>query len=251
MNSNISVFIVTLNEAEHIAEAIKSVASLDEVIVVDSGSSDGTVEIAESLGARVIHQDWLGFARQKSFALEQCRNEWCINLDGDEIIPPEMLAEIQEMIDQCQCDLIRFRIEDMFMGSPMHPSSRKRSIIRAFKKSMVRYPLERRVHENIISDGRVQTTKHRLIHWGYNDLHTFMDKNSKYARLGAEDKFARGKRASILKLVLVFPLTFFKVYLLRKLFLSGTRGLVQSYVEAMYAFLKEANLYQLQRGTDR
>ena len=247
MNSKISVFIVTLNEAQHIARAVESVASLDEVIVVDSGSTDGTIDIATQAGARVIHQDWLGFAAQKSFAMSQCRNEWCINLDGDEALPPEMLEEIQQLIDQDQCDLIRFPIEDIFMGDKMHPSSRKRSIVRAFKKSMVRYPMDKQVHENIESDGREMKTKHRMLHWGYDDLATFMEKNSKYARLSAEDKFKRGKRASVFKLITVFPATFLKVYLLRKLCLSGTRGLVQAYVEAMYAFLKEANLYQLQR----
>ncbi|MFL0799536.1 MAG: glycosyltransferase family 2 protein [Agarilytica sp.] len=239
----ISAFLVTLNESNTIAEAIKSVIELDEVIVVDSGSSDGTIEIAESLGAKVIHQEWLGFAKQKSFALEQCRNEWCINLDGDETIPLTTLTEIKTLIGTSTCDTIRIPIEDYVLGAPMHRLSRKRSIVRAFKKSMVSYPLDRMVHENIVSTGIEATISSRIIHYGYDDLYTFMEKQNKYARLSALSKFQKGKKASISKLSLVFIFTFIKVYFFRRLFLSGARGLIQSTIEAMYAFLKESYLY--------
>mgnify|MGYP001055856680 FL=1 len=243
----ISAFIVTLNEAAHLREALQSLDGVDEIIVVDSGSTDGTVDIAHELGARVIHQDWLGFAGQKAFALAQCRNEWCLNIDGDEVLSPEMLDELQALIARNDCDVVRLRIEDFFMGAPMHPWSRKRHIVRCFKKSVVRYPSDRSVHENVQYSGRVATTASSLIHYGYDDLRTFMDKYSGYAQLKAADKFAQGKRGSLLKLLLIFPLSFTKVYLLRRLVLSGRRGLIQAYVEAMYAFLKEANLYQLGR----
>lgn len=246
-NINISVFFVTLNEIEKISEAIRSVSSLHEIIVVDSGSTDGTVEAAESLGAKVIHQDWLGFAKQKAFALEQCTNEWCLNLDGDEVVPPDTLAEIRSLIETNRCDLIRLPIEDIFMGEPMHPWSRKRSIIRVFKKSLVEYPLDRLVHENIVSKGKVVNSQHGLVHFGYDSLHTLMEKQNNYAYLMAKTKFVRGKTPSILKLCLVFPFTFLKVFVLRRLFLSGTRGFIQAKIEAMYAFLKEASLYEQQR----
>ncbi len=242
----ISVFFVTLNEAQTIEAAIRSVAGVDEIVVVDSGSSDGTVDICQRLGAKVIHQEWMGFAKQKAFALEQCRNEWCFNLDGDEVVTAGALAEIQGLVENDQCDLIRLPFEDVFMSAPMHHLSRKRSIIRVFKKSKASYPTDKTVHENVISRGRVLKIKNHIIHYGYCDAATLMDKQNKYSSLGAQDKFKKGKRASRLKLLLVFPLIFLKCFLLRKLFLSGTRGFIQAYIEAMYAFLKEAKLYELE-----
>lgn len=240
----ISVFIVTLNEAAHIAEAISSVTGLDEVVVVDSGSTDGTQAIAASLGARVIHQPWLGFAQQKAFALSQCRNEWCLNLDGDEVASPALLKEIQQLVDSDSADMIRLPIDDYFMGALPHRWSRRRSIVRCFKRSLIRYP-ERRVHENVEGDGRVAGTQHRLLHYGYDDPTIFAGKLLRYAQLRAEDKFAAGKRGSLLKLAAVFPFTLVKTYVFRGLMWSGSRGLVQAVLESMYAFHKEVCLLQL------
>lgn len=244
-DTKISVYFVTLNEAETIASAIKSVRELDEIIVVDSGSTDGTVQIAQELGATVIHQDWLGFARQKAFALSQCRNEWCFNLDGDEVVPPETLNEIRQVVENGSCDLIRIPFEDIFMGRPMHPWSRKRTIIRVFKKSHVEYPLDRIVHENVLGKGKVLRVNNTVTHYGYDSVDKLMEKQNKYASLMAQSKFEKGRRSSLLKLIFVFPFVLFKVYFLRKLFLSGRRGFIQSYIEAMYAFLKESCLYEL------
>lgn len=245
--TKVSVFIVTLNEAETIGATVQSVADFDEVIVVDSGSTDDTVAIARREGARVVHHEWQGFSQQKAFALGLCSNEWCLNLDGDEVVPPVLLGELKGLIASNQWDLIRLRIEDIFMGAPMHPKSRKRAITRCFRKSLVQYPTDRRVHENIQGKGRLVTTEQTLTHWGYNDLGIYVAKHIKYARLRAEDKFLAGKRFNGLKLMLIFPITFIKVYLLRGLILSGWRGLVQSVVESFYAFLKEAYLWIIER----
>jgi len=245
--AKISAYFITLNEASTIEQALTSVASLDEVIVVDSGSTDGTIEIAEKLGARVVHQTWLGFAQQKAFALELCRNEWCLNLDGDEVLPVETLQAIQSLVASDRCDVIRMPIEDVFMGDKMHPKSRKRSIIRVFKRSHVEYPLDRLVHENVKTTGRVASCRECILHYGYDSLSVFMSKQNKYAQLAAQSKFSRGKKPSRAKLALVFVFTFIKVFFFRRLFLSGARGLIQANIEAMYAFLKESYLYEARR----
>lgn len=240
----LSVYFITCNEAKTIKQAITAVRSVDEIIVVDSGSTDGTVEIAKALGARVIHQDWLGFAKQKSFALSQCRNQWCFNLDGDEIISEQALAEITTLIAKQNADAIRVPFEDVFMGQAMHPKSHKRSIVRVFNKDHIQYPTDKLVHENVIVTGKEIRSSQTITHYGYPDTEQLMAKQNKYSSLCAQQKFNQGKKASIAKLVFVFPLMFFKAYFLRKLFLSGTRGLVQAHIEAMYAFLKEAKLYE-------
>ena len=93
----ISVFLITLNEAATLDEVLSAVSQFDEIIVVDSGSTDDTVSIARRHGAKVIHQPWLGFARQKAFAMQFCRNNWCFNIDGDEVVPDTLVEEIQYM----------------------------------------------------------------------------------------------------------------------------------------------------------
>lgn len=246
----ISVFFITLNESATIEQAIKSVQQFDEIIVVDSGSSDGTQEIAKECGAKVLHQDWLGFSKQKRFAMSQCRNEWCFNLDGDEIIPEELANQIQEKVNQANCDALRLRFEDVFMRGKMHSASHKRSIVRVFKRSKVAYPENRLVHENVSIDGSVETLKECVIHYGYGDIETLMAKQNKYSSLAAQQKHLAGKRSSTLKLILVFPLMFVKEFLMRKMFLSGRRGLIHAVISSMYAFLKEAKLYELGRSNE-
>lgn len=243
--TKISAYFITLNEAKTIEAAIEAVSELDEIIVVDSGSTDGTKEIAQRLGAKVIHQEWLGFAKQKAFALSLCSNDWCFNIDGDEVISPEALDEIRNLVEQRSADAIRVPFEDVFMGKSMHPKSAKRSIVRVFNKRSVEYPIDRLVHENVIVDGKEIRSSLNIEHYGYDTVEKLMEKQNKYSSLGAEQKFSKKKKSSLLKLISVFPLILFKTYFLRKLFLSGTRGLIQAYIEAMYAFLKEAKLYEL------
>ena len=243
--TKISVYFITFNEAKTIGAAINAVKELDEIIIVDSGSTDGTQEIAKSLGAKVIHQDWLGFAKQKALALSKCSNNWCFNLDGDEVISEKALLEIRNLVEQQTADAIRVTFEDVFMGRDMHPKSAKRSIVRVFNKSCVHYPKDRLVHENVIVEGKEVRSNTNITHYGYESVEKLMEKQNRYSSLGAEQKYAKRKKASLFKLICVFPLILFKTYTLRKLYLSGTRGLIQAYIEAMYAFLKEAKLYEL------
>lgn len=240
----VSVFIITYNEIARIREVINSVTSLDEIIVVDSGSDDGTIEAAKELGATVIHQDWLGFSKQKEFALSQCNNQWCFNIDGDEIVPEEVLSEIQHIVNNDLADTIRVRFEDIFMGAPMHPSSHKRSIVRVYKKEFVKFHTDKHVHENVAHWGRNIRIKGCLTHYGYADVATLMSKQNSYSTLAALEKFERNKKASALKLMLVFPAIFLKCLISRKMILSGYRGVIHSAIEAMYSFLKEAKLME-------
>ncbi|AWB68254.1 glycosyltransferase family 2 protein [Saccharobesus litoralis] len=250
-NTPISVYFVTLNEAATIAQAIQSVQGFAEIIVVDSGSTDGTQQIATNLGAKVVHQDWLGFAKQKQYALSLCQHDWCFNLDGDEVVPDDVARQIQQQVDADNCDALRIYFEDVFMGAAMHPSSHKRSIVRVFKKQNVEYPTNKLVHENVKVNGKVQDVKGCVLHYGYADAETLMAKQNKYSSLGAQEKFNKGKRHSWLKLSLMLPIMFFKEYIVRKRFLSGGRGFVQAVIDTMYAFLKEAKLYELHKTKNK
>lgn len=245
-NTPISVFIITKNEEKHLEEVLQSVTAFDEVVLVDSGSTDRTLDIAEQYGARIIHQEWLGFSKQKSFAMSQCKNEWVLNLDGDEVLSEALASDIQQHVDSGAASAYRLNFEDLFWGKPMHPRSRKRSIVRVYLKSAIRFPEDRLVHENVcLQPGHQEKSiKGTVKHYGYASTAILMDKQNTYSSLKAQEKFQKNKKPSVLKLVLIFPLVFIKTYFFRNMWLSGKRGLVVSVIDAQYAFLKEAKLFE-------
>ncbi len=246
----VSVFLVTKNEGRHLGEVLAALTDFAEIVLVDSGSTDNTVAIAQSFGARVFHQEWLGFARQKQFAMQQCQYDWLLNLDGDEVLNPAVVAEIRQLVatQATTPQALRLCFEDLFWGRPLSPHAGKRSIVRLFRRGQAEYPLTRKVHENLLLNKGTKVVRSRQLvkHYGYDSTECLMAKKNLYSSLKAQEKFEKGKQGSLLKLVLIFPLTLFKAYVLQRHFLSGRRGLVQAYLEAMYAFLKEAKLLEYQ-----
>ncbi len=243
-----SVFIVCCNEEANIARAINSVRGFDEVIVVDSGSTDQTLHIARDMGATVIERPWAGFAAQKAFAMSHCRHEWCLNLDADEELSAALRDEIFEVLQEPNTVAFDVPINDVIAGKPLHHWSRKRSIVRLFRKHSVRYPLDRSVHENVTVEGRVGRMNAEIIHYGYNDVMTYFSKHVTYAQLRANDKAHRGARGSVSKLLIVLPFVVLKVLIFRGLMFSGWRGLVVAVNESFYAFAKEASLLARQHA---
>lgn len=250
---SVSAFVITKNEAAHISEVLAALSSFDEVIVVDSGSKDNTVALAKQAGAKVIHQDWLGYAKQKNFAMQQCRNSWVINIDGDEVLSQHNIDEITTIINEDKADAIRLYFDDLLWGESMARRTRKRSIIRAFKRTHAKYPTERLVHENLVLEkgARVASIKSLVTHYGYDSTEVLTHKFNRYSSLKAQEKFNKNQSPSSAKLLLVYPLTFVKIYLFRKMFLSGIRGVIVAHLEATYAFLKEAKLFELTQSSER
>ena len=243
--AKISVFLVTLNEAERIAEVIHSVSTFDEVIVVDSGSTDGTPEIARDLDATVYLRDWLGYAKQKALAADLCANDWLLNIDGDEVMTEPLAQELKALASREDIAGVRIPINDFMLDHPLHRLSRKRKIVRMFRRNLATYPVDRSVHENLDIKGVVINAESELHHFGYNRPKVYFAKHIKYAELRACDKRRAGKRGSVIKLLLAFPFTFTKVLFFRGMIFSGYRGLLVTTAESMYALLKEAFLIRL------
>ena len=240
-----SVYIVTLNCAEWLESTLESVKDFSEVIILDSGSTDQTYAIAESFpNTRISHQDWQGYAGQKSLALAQCKNDWVLNLDGDEVLSSELKAEIEQTIQSNQLDALITPINDVFLGVPNSKHTKKHAKVRFFRKSKGRYDLENKVHENVIVDGQSVRAEGDIYHYGESSIFVKVEKNNQYSELKAQEKYQKGKVPSLLKLVLVMPLTFIKSYFIRRSCLNGWRGFVNSMVNAFYAFLKEAKLFE-------
>lgn len=239
----VSVYIICLNEEKHIRRVLESVKGFDEIIIVDSGSEDKTLEIAKEYTNKIYHQEWLGFAGQKDYAKNLCSKEWVLNLDADEQLTPELQKEILNTIKENYVDGLDIKISSKYLGKFNHPFSKFNRRVRFFRKSKGYYP-DKLVHESIVIDGKVKKAQGFILDYGTLDLKTHLHKINEYSTLRAEEKFAKGKKASLLKLVLVFPLAFFKSFIVKRGFLNGIRGLIGATNTAYYAFLKEAKLYE-------
>lgn len=240
-----SVYIVTLNCGIWLKDTLNSVRDFDEVIILDSGSTDDTYDIAKEFeNTHISHQDWLGYAEQKSLALSRCSNKWVLNLDGDEVLSTELKHEIIEYIENDKIDGLIIPFNDAFLGVPNHKLIKKHSKIRFFRKDKGAYDLSHKAHESIVVEGRVEKTKYDIFHYGENTVHFTVEKSNQYSTLKAKEKFQKGKKGNLLKLILVMPVTFIKSYIFRRNFLNGWRGFVGSMINAFYAFSKEAKLFE-------
>lgn len=239
-----SVYIISKNCELTLRQTLASVADFAEIIVVDSGSTDNTIEIAQAFHCKIYHQAWLGFAKQKQLALSYCQSEWVLNLDGDEVISPLLKQEIIDCVNNNAIDGLDIPIEDYFLGFPPPKGSRYNHRIRFFRKLKGSYDVGVEVHESISVQGQVKRSKGAIQHYGENSIFIKVTKSNQYSELKAIEKAKKGKKSSVLKLVLIMPLTFIKSYFLRRGFLNGRRGFIASSINAFYAFLKEAKLYE-------
>lgn len=240
-----SVYIVTLNCGAWLQDTLNSVKDFAEVIILDSGSIDDTYAIAQSFAnTRISHQDWQGYAGQKSLALAQCSHDWVLNLDGDEVLSSELKAEIEHTIQANQVDALITPINDVFLAVPNSKYTKKHAKVRFFRKAKGHYDLENHVHENVMIDGQSIKAEGDIYHYGESSIFIKVEKNNQYSELKAQEKFQKGKTPSLLKLSLVMPVTFLKSYFIRRSCLNGWRGFVNSMINAFYAFLKEAKLFE-------
>nr|WP_136252785.1 glycosyltransferase family 2 protein [Ningiella ruwaisensis] len=249
MKLPISVFIITQNEEEYIGKVLESIKGIDEIVVVDSGSSDKTVEIAQQYGAKVVHQPWLGYAKQKQFAMSLCTHEWVLNLDGDEVVNPEFLQGLREIISTDNADSVRVWRNDIFIGKRLSKFSKKANNLRFYRKSLAHFDSSTLVHESATVSGKEIFANLEFDHYGYQTIKTVTDKNNQYSSLKALEKFKRGKSFSYVKLIFIFPLIFIKEYVFQRKVFSGTRGFILSILTAYYAFIKEAKLFELEQNS--
>lgn len=247
-----SVYIVTLNCGQWLRQTLDSVSDFAEVVILDSGSTDNTYAIARQYpNTRIRHQDWQGYAGQKALALAECTQPWALNLDGDETLSVELKKDIEAVIAANDIDGLITPIRDAFMGRLCSEHTRLHAKIRFFRRASGSYDLQIAVHEAVQVQGSVRRATGTIYHYGEQTIAIKVDKNNNYSSLKAQEKATRGKRASMLKLTLVMPLTFIKCYFLRRDFLNGWQGFIGSMINSFYAFMKEAKLYELTRDTGK
>lgn len=253
----IAATIITFNEADNIREACKSVGWADEILVVDSHSTDQTRDIAARCGARVIDRDWPGFAAQKQFAVEQAQHDWIFSLDADERVSPELRRSIDKLRDQPDEQLAdgyqiarrSFYQGRWIEGGGWYPDRQ----LRLFRKSRGRWA-GKHIHESVRMDPstRIEILPGDLLHYSVRDAtHHHQMIGERYAPLAARQMFEEGRRTSTFKIATAAPAAFFRSFCLKGGFRDGLAGLSIASFAAHHAFLKHLLLWEMQKATDQ
>ncbi|MGQ0542322.1 MAG: glycosyltransferase family 2 protein [Blastocatellia bacterium] len=256
MTVKISATIITFNEERNIQQAIESVKWADEIVVVDSESTDNTRVIAENLGARVLINSWPGFSKQKQFAVEQAVNDWILSIDADERITDELKAEIKNLSTSSEiADGYRIPRLSYYMGRPIrHGGWYPDWQLRLFDRRKGKWK-DMLVHESVgMSDGsRTGNLNSDIQHFSVEGAeHHHRMIGERYAPLAARQMFENGQQTSLIRIFTAGFLAFFRAYFLKGGFLDGLAGFAIARFAAHHAFLKHLILLEIQeKGSDR
>jgi glycosyltransferase involved in cell wall biosynthesis len=246
-NNQVSLVIITLNEQANIERCIRSVPFAEDIVVLDSGSEDRTIEIAKSLGARVFIEPFRGYQKQKVRATSLARFPWVVSLDADEALGEAAQAEIKELLEKpLEFDAYEFPRLSFHLGRWIrHGGWYPDRQIRFFNKERCQWR-EGHLHERVKAE-KVQRMKHPILHWVFKDLSDQVATNNEYSTLGSRDLMARGDRFSLLKLIFKPVSKFVETYILKRGFKDGMPGFIISVGAAYSMFLKHAKLWEQQQ----
>ncbi|MBI4036887.1 glycosyltransferase family 2 protein [Candidatus Daviesbacteria bacterium] len=247
--NELSVTIITLNEEKDLPRALDSVKGFtDEIVVVDSGSTDNTIEIAKQFGARVFHREFDNYGNQKNFATSKAAGEWIISLDADETITPELANEIKKAVKSDQFDAYSIPRKNIILGKFIRYTRWQPELDRhiwLWRRSKGRW--EGDIHEEVVVNGKVGRLKSFKIHHQYENVAEFLEMMNRYSELDAKEKIAKGIGFNFFRL-LIDPLYNFLVrYVWRLGILDGWRGFVLSYLMAMYHFVVWVKIWERQK----
>jgi glycosyltransferase involved in cell wall biosynthesis len=245
----LTLAVITRNEAGSIARCLDSVPFAAEKLVVDSGSEDDTVAIAQAHGARVVHQDWLGFGAQRNFATTQCTHDWILVLDADEYLSPALAAELARRLPALlagDAPAAYLRRRTIYMGRPMrwYRPSVGEKLARLYHRGRARWS-DARVHESLRFEGRAPTLDAPFNHANNPTLAHKQLKVLRYAELKCRDWLDKGKPVRMWQAPFVYVLAFLKDYLFRLALLDGWRGFLIAQTAASYALYKRMRYYEM------
>lgn len=254
----VSAFIICKNEADFIIDCLESVAFCNDIVVVDSGSTDGTLErIAElqrkGLKIRLFQRDWPGFAAQKQFALDQAKGPWCLGIDADERVDARLAQQLASLpVADDGPAAYEIARRDYLPGYGYPPDLvHRRRVLRLVRKGKGQYDLTQSVHEKLVIDGvSARLADGEFLHFRNLLISQEIAKNDAYATLKARERVGRGDRGGLLPLSGKPLAQFAKYYLIQRYFLCGGAGFIYAAMMALYTFLTEAKLYRLARESD-
>jgi len=243
----LSAIVIAKNEAENIAECLKSISFVDEIIFVDTGSEDDTATIAKKYTDKVFVTEWKGYAKTKQYALEKTTGKWVLWVDADERITPMLAFEILEAIKNTSLAGFRIPRKAFFLGRWIrHGGWYPGYVVRLFLREKARFG-EERVHEKLIIDGPIGTLKAPILHYTDNSIRHYFEKFNVYTTLAAQDLSEQGKSISVPGILFRAIHMFFKMYLFQAGFLDGMEGFLLAVFSSFYVFTKYAKLWELNK----
>lgn len=245
-----SVVIITKNEAHDLPRCLDSLGGSDDVVVVDSGSTDGTREICEERpGVRFITRDFDGYGPQKRYAVAQARHDWILSLDADEVLTPELASEVDAMAQAGFPGPGAYALPRslVFLGRRFrHGRESAHYLVRLFDRRVANFDAAP-VHEKVVVSGQAGRLRGRLLHYSYQDLDEYFEKFNHYTRLSAQKMVAAGRRVSAAQVALRLPATFLQFYVVQGNWLNGFAGFVWSWLGASYHAVKYLKARELAR----
>ena len=256
--TKLSVAIITLNEEPNLARTLSSVQFADEIIIVDSGSTDRTLEIAASFNATIFHEPWRGFVAQKNFALEQCTGSWILSLEADEALTPDLQSEIRVLLSDSgepSADAYLIHRRNLFLGRWIrHGGYYPDAKLRLFRRHAANFVpsarfTDRPVNETIALDGTLETLNNDIIHHAYPTIDNYIDHLNRYSTLGAQTVINNGYTTPststlVYDVVLSPAFIFFRNYLLRLGFLDGREGFLLHLYHSYYTSWQYAKAWR-------
>jgi len=244
----LSAVLITRNAAAVLDACLESLQFADDILIVDSNSSDGTLEIARRHGARVVQKEWLGFGRQKQFAVDQAKHDWVLCLDADERVSPELAASIAQALAAPVSPVYRMPRRNRFLGRWLaHGEGYPDWSPRLFNRLNARWS-DDLVHEKVLYAVTPGTLSGDLLHDSADDLAAYLDRQNRYTTLAARQAYELGRSSGVLRLLFSPVVRFFKFYILRLGFLDGVPGLLHISIGCINSYMKYAKLLELRKA---
>jgi glycosyltransferase involved in cell wall biosynthesis len=244
----LSIVIVAKNEAANIAECVRSARFADEVIVMDSGSTDGTPDIARAEGATVeVTPDWPGYGPQNNRGIDRCTSDWFFSLDADERISPQLAAEIRGAIESSQHDGYRVPRLSMYCGRFIHHGGWRPDYTRRLARRGKGRFTEHYLHANLQVQGSVGTLRESIVHYSFRDMESVLEKVNRYSSANARDMVSAGRRGSLGRAVASGLWAFVRTYFLRLGFLDGRWGFMLAVSNAEGTYYRYVKLWLMQQ----
>ena len=249
---NLSVVVITRNEEAGIEECLKSVSWAQEIVVVDAMSTDRTCDIARRYTRKVFSKPWDGYAPARRYAISLAQSEWVLSLDADEIVTPDLRAEIEATLARQPGDGYLIPRKAFFLGRWIsHCGWYPGYVLRLFRKEKAMVT-PRMVHEGIRVQGRVGRLKNHILHYTYPTVESYLGRFSTYTSLSAQELYAEGKRAHLVDIVGRPGFQFIKMYFLKKGFLDGLPGFALCVLSGLHVFVKYLKLWEIEhKGLDQ
>ena len=241
----LSVTIITKNEETNIRRCLQSVKWADEIVVVDSGSTDDTLEICRSYPCNIIETEWLGFGRTKQLAVEHASNDWILSIDADEEVTEPLKDQLTKILKAPKVNAYKIRRKSFYLGKMIRFCGWNKDYpLRLFNKKLGYFD-DRIVHEGVVIKDKKGMIQEALLHYTYPTIESHIKKMSHYSSLGAQILYEKGKRATLPGAILKGAFKFLKMYFFQLGFLDGKNGLVLSINSAYGVYLKYLKIWQM------